>query len=227
MSDAAAVATPPEVTTIQPASAPAPETTTPSGNEPAAETSLLSEAAKEPTEGEKIQEAPAPELFDPEKISFPDGMKKDDELFKDFANIATEHKLTAPVAQAFIDLAAKQVQAAAQRQMAEWATQNESWQAEVRADKEIGGDKLERSLQTFSKVASDPALSDPRLREALAHTGAGNHPAIVRTLVKWAAALSEGGAVRGNPANGNRPPETLGQAIYGQNGPHVGGPKFS
>lgn len=203
------------------------ETTAPATNEPAADTSLLSEATKEPVEGEKTEEAPAPEPFDPEKISFPDGMEKDEALFKDFSNIATEHKLTAPVAQAFIDLAAKQVQAAAQRQNAEWAAQNETWQAEIKADKEIGGDKLERSLQTFSKVASDPQLSDPKLREALALTGAGNHPAIVRTLVKWAAALSEGGAVRGSPAGGGRPPESLGQAIYGQSGPHVGGPKFS
>lgn len=205
-----------------PTPTPAPETTAPATTEAAEDkpSSLLGEDPK----GEA---APEPELFSPEKVTFPDGLSKDDALFKNFTDIATEHKLTAPVAQAFIDLAAKQLQSAAQRQNAEWATQNETWQAEIKADKEIGGDKLERSLQTFSKVASDPQLSDPALREALAFTGAGNHPAIVRTLVKWATALSEGAAVRGNPASGSRVPQSLGEALYGPSGPHTGGPKFS
>lgn len=187
-----------------------------------ASTSLL---GGETTTDEVKTDPPAPELFDAEKISFSEGMTKDDALFTEFSNLATEHKLSAPVAQHLIDLAAKQVQAAAQRQSAEWAKQNEDWQTEIKADKEIGGDKLERSLQTFAKVASDPSLSDPKLRAALAFTGAGNHPAIVRTLVKWANALSEGAAVGGNPAGSSRQPETLGQAIYGIDGPYTGGPK--
>jgi hypothetical protein len=208
VSDAAAAATPPEATTIQPASAPAPETTSPSGNEPAAETSLLSEA-KEPAEGEKAKEAPAPEPFDPEKVTFPDGMQKDDALFTEFTNIAKEHKLSAPVAQGLIDLYAKQLQASAQK-----------------ADPDIGGDKLEPALREVSKFFDNP-ICDPGTRAALAITGAGNHKAIVKTFVNIAKVFNEGGAIRGNPASGNRPPETLGQAIYGQNGPHVGGPKFS
>jgi hypothetical protein len=225
VSDAAAAATPPEATTIQPASAPAPETTSPSGNEPAAETSLLSEA-KEPAEGEKAKEAPAPEPFDPEKVTFPDGMQKDDALFTEFTNIAKEHKLSAPVAQGLIDLYAKQLQASAQKQQAEWAETQADWQAQVKADPDIGGDKLEPALREVSKFFDNP-ICDPGTRAALAITGAGNHKAIVKTFVNIAKVFNEGGAIRGNPASGNRPPETLGQAIYGQNGPHVGGPKFS
>jgi len=172
-------------------------------------------------------EAPAaPEPFDIEKITIPEGLSRDDALFGDFANVAKEHGLTGPVAQTLVDLAAKQVQTANQKLQASWDKQNADWQAEVRADKEIGGDKLSEVLQTFSKVASDPELSDPKFREALAFTGAGNHPAIVRTLARWAKALSEGGPVRGTPAAATRQPVTLGEAIYGPSGPHTGGPRL-
>lgn len=172
-------------------------------------------------------EAPAaPEPFDAEKVTIPEGMSRDDTLFGDFTNLAKEHGLPMPVAQTLVDLAAKQVQAANQKLQASWDKQNADWQAEVRADKEIGGDNLQGVLQTFSKVASDPELSDPKFREALAFTGAGNHPAIVRTLARWAKALSEGGPVRGTPTAGTRQPSTLGEAIYGPSGPHTGGPRL-
>ena len=205
-----AITTPPAETTA-PTAAEAP-VVQPNGE--AAPTSLLSE--------------PAPEPFDAEKITIPEGLSKDDALFTDFTNLAKEHNLTAPIAQGLIDLAAKQVQAASQKLQASWDKQNEDWQAEIRADREIGGDKLNGTLQTFSKVASNPELSDPKFREALAFTGAGNHPAIVRTLARWAKALSEGGPVQGTPAtaNGARP-QTLGEAFYGPSGPHTGGPRLS
>ena len=168
----------------------------------------------------------APEPFDAEKITLPEGLSKDDALFGDFTNLAKEHGLPMPVAQTLVDLAAKQVQAANQKLQASWDKQNADWQAEVRADKEIGGDNLQGVLQTFSKVASDPELSDPKFREALAFTGAGNHPAIVRTLARWAKALSEGGPVRGTPAPTLQRPTTVGEAIYGPSGPHTGGPRL-
>lgn len=155
-------------------------------------------------------------------------MSKDDPLFSEFATVAKEHSINGPLAQRIIDLAAKQAQVSNEKLLADWNKQQEAWQAEVKSDTNIGGDKLAGVLQTFSKVADDATLSDPKFREALAMTGAGNHPAVVRTLARWAQALSEGGPVRGGPAvNGSRAPETLGQAIYGDTGPHTGGPRLS
>jgi len=177
--------------------------------------------------------ATPPEAFDPEKITFPEGYSKDEAFFDDFKNIAAEANLTGPAAQKLVDLAAKQAKAVNETLLAQWDKQQADWQTEIKADKEIGGDKLNGFLQTFSKVASDPELSDPAFREALTYTGAGNHPAIVKTLARWAKALSEGGPIRGNPpqrdAQGNavaQRPLTLGEAFY-PNGPHAGGPKLS
>jgi len=188
------------------------ETTTPapaSPSEAQPPSSLLGDVAPE------AESAPPPDPFDPETIKFPDGVTREEALFNDFTDIAKEHGLTGPAAQRLIDLAAKQLATATQRQQAVWEQQNAEWQAQIKADKEIGGDKLPGTLQTFAKVASNPELSDPAFREALAATGAGNHPAIVRTLARWAKALSEGGPIQGGPAGSSRTPQTLGEVFYG------------
>ena len=204
----------------------APEASAPTTPTETLESTLTSETQAPAPSVLGTEPAPAPEPFDAEKITLPEGLSKDDALFGDFTNLAKEHGLPMPVAQTLVDLAAKQVQAANQKLQASWDKQNADWQAEVRADKEIGGDNLQGLLQTFSKVASDPELSDPKFREALAFTGAGNHPAIVRTLARWAKALSEGGPVRGTPTSATRQPASLGEAIYGPSGPHTGGPRL-
>lgn len=136
-------------------------------------------------------------------------------------------------AQALVDLYAKSLNAALKSQMDSWHKQQGDWQREIQADAELGGSKLDGVKQTVSKVLDNPALSDPNFREALVFTGAGNNPAVVRTLYRWARALSEGGAVTGMPAernrdgsiNGERP--TAAQALYGPSGPHSGGPNLN
>jgi hypothetical protein len=204
---AAAAATEPTSTTTPTPETPATETATPQPNDTPA--SLLGSEAE--TAEEKI-ETPV-ELFDAEKVTFPEGMTKDDELFGEFTNLATEHKIPAAVAQALIDLGGKQAQAIVQKQQAEWTKMQEGWQAEIKADKELGGDKLPGHLQTFAKVARDPVLSDPKFLVRIAPVG--NDPVVVRTLVRWANALSEGGPVRGSPASATRAPQSLGEVFYG------------
>ncbi len=181
--------------------------------------------AAEPILG-KVEEPKAPEPFDPEKLTLPEGFDKT-EAFEGFTNLAKEHGLTGPAAQALVDLHAKHVQATVEKLTAAFAEQQDKWKAAVKADPEIGGDKLEAVRQTFARVAMNPELSDPDFIDALVYTGAGNHPAVVRTLAKWSKALSEGAHVGGNiPARdgqGNtvsRQP-TLAEAMY------PGGPKGS
>lgn len=179
---------------------------------------LTGKAEEKPAEGEAS--------FDPEKITFPEGYTKDEALFTEFTTLAKEAGLTGPAAQKLVDMAAKQAKAQSDALTRQWDEQQQAWQAEIKADKDIGGDKWEGVRQTFATVANDPALSDPDFKDALIFTGAGNHPAIVRTLVKWAAALSEGKAVRGNVPGQTTVPQSLGQAFYPE-GPHTGGPKLS
>ena len=91
--------------------------------------------------------------------------------------------------------------------MSAWVATNEAWQAEIKADKDIGGSRFEAMKTNVAKLFDDyvgPINAPERkaLNEALLHTGAGNNPAIVRAFAKIAAAHTEGGFVSGAPARG-------------------------
>lgn len=175
--------------------------------------------------------ATAADPFDAEKLTLPEGFEKT-EQYTEFTNIAKELGLSQPNAQKLIDLHAAVNKAAVENLSAGWQKQNDEWVAEVKADPEIGGAKLDEVRQTISKLLDNPELTDPKFRAALDFTGAGNNPAVIRTLSRWAKALSEGSAVAGGPAARNpdgsvaqtRP--SIAGAIYGADGPHSGGPKL-
>lgn len=163
----------------------------------------------------------------------PDGFDAAGEGFDDFKKIMTDSEASPQKqAQALVDLYAKSLNAALKGQLDSWHKQQGDWQREIQADPELGGSNLDVVKQTVSRVLDNSELSDPKFREALSFTGAGNNPAVVRTLYRWAKALSEGDAVSGGPAgrnrdgsiNGERP--TIAQSIYGPQGPHSGGPNL-
>lgn len=169
--------------------------------------------------------ADEPALYDPDKLTLPEGFQKN-ESFSTFNEWAKENGLKHEAAQKLIDLYATTAKSNAEAQAQVWREQNEKWQGEVKADKEVGGENLKGVLQTISKVVDNSDLTDPQFREALDFTGAGNHPAIVRTLARWAKALSEGAPVTGGPPNQTQRPRDAGEAIYGSSGPRTGNPRM-
>lgn len=222
----------------QPAAPAVPEPTGP-GTAAAAQEQLR--ATEKPpstilTEGEKPAEAPAeteaPEAFDPEKITLPEGATLDKELLGKFSEIAKTHGLTQPAAQQLVDLYNSVAKTAADANRTAWNATVTGWEAEVRADKDVIGKAslkdengtvlqgLDAVKATVAKVLDNPALTDPRFREALDITGLGSNPAAVRTLYKWALALSEGSGVRAggpSPNAGQREaagPPTAARALY-------------
>jgi hypothetical protein len=170
------------------------------------------------------------EPFDPEKLTLPEGFEKT-EHFEKFSTIAKELGIPHAKAQDLIGLHAEVTKAAQEKLYADWHEQQGKWQKDVQADPEIGGQHLDTVKQTVSKLLDNPELSDPKFREALIFTGAGNNPAVIRTLFRWAKALSEGGSVAGGiparRADGStdttRP--SIADAMY-PGGPHSGGPKL-
>src|SRR5262245_5201052 len=108
---------------------------TPTPTPPAETPSTPEQPGKEP---ESVLGTAPPEPFDPEKVTFPEGFTKDEAFFDDFKNIAAEHGLTGPAAQKLVDLAAKQTKAVNDTLLAQWDKQQQDWQTEIKADKEIG-----------------------------------------------------------------------------------------
>jgi hypothetical protein len=145
--------------------------------------------------GAKTEETPAtPEVPEAYDLKMPDGIELDKASADEFTTIAKELKLDQATAQKLADVAAKQ----AQRQVEAHTKLVESWVEQVKADKDLGGDKLEENLGTARKALD--MFGTPELRDVLNATGFGNHPAIIRAFLKVGKAISEDRFVTGSPS---------------------------
>jgi hypothetical protein len=192
-----------------------PESTPPSTPAVPEAPPALTDAPAPPAEtppAEKPPEPATPEI-DPKAFKLPDGVQANEEVLGEFAGVAKELGVNQEGAQRLVDLYAKQARAEAVKPYEQWHAMQKQWQDEIKADPTIGGDKLEPALQRVAKVLD--TYGDPEVRKALSFTGAGNNPAIIRTLVKMADALSEGGPIAGAPPTGK--PKSPAEAMY----PHL------
>lgn len=198
-----------------------PVTETPPPVEPVAEA-----PAAEPT----LVNEPEIPAFDPEKLTLPEGFDKG-EHFDQFVEWSKEAGINQPQAEKLVGLYADAVKKQFEATSQAWEKTNADWQAEVKADKELGGANLTTVKQTISKVLDNPDLADPKFREALDLTGAGNNPAVIRTLYRLSKALTEGASIAGGPParNGSgelaNAPKSLADAFY-PGGPRNDSPRF-
>jgi hypothetical protein len=185
---------------------------------PVAPTTLLGDAPQAPDPAKPATEASvespetkAPEAVTYEDFALPEGIAKDSPLLATFSVEAAKLGIPQDQAQALVSAVGEKLAADAKAsgaaQMSAWVATNEAWQAEIRADKDIGGSKFEATKTNVAKLFDDYVgnLNSPErkaLNEALLHTGAGNNPAIVRAFARIAAAHTEGGFVSGSPGRG-------------------------
>lgn len=183
---------------------------------------VATEASKE--EGKTLATEPVEAPFDAEKLTLPEGFEKT-EHFDQFTDWAKEAGINQPQAEKLIGIYSEAVKQVAASQTEHWEKTNADWINEVKADKELGGANLAVVKQTISKVLDNPDLADPKLREALDVTGAGNHPAVIRSLYRMAQKLTEGTSVAGQPparsGSGEltNQPRSIADAFYGPEGP--------
>ncbi|HFS8111080.1 TPA: peptidase [Enterobacter asburiae] len=200
--------------------APAAEAPAPAG-EPAKQEGEQPQAGKpkddKPADGEKTADKPAEEKEQkqegaPEKYEFTagEGVELDTEALKDFEPVARDLNLTNEQAQKLVDAYPKILAGVQQRQAEAWQAQTEQWAADVKADKEIGGDKLTTNLSAAQRALDQ--FGTPELKEYLNTTGLGNHPDLVKTFVKIGKAMSEDGMVDGS----NQGQRSAAEVLYGK-----------
>lgn len=171
------------------------------------EKSLISKTEEPKVEDKKAEEkkADAPAPFALDKLKLPEGMDKADPILAKFGETIANDKLGPQErAQALIDLHTDVIKKVGEANTEAWKNVKAEWEAEVKADKEIGGDKLQPALQQISKALETSLGIDgaKAFKSALDITGAGSNPAIVRGMAKLAAVLTEGGHVTGGPGKG-------------------------
>jgi hypothetical protein len=153
-------------------------------------------------------EKPAPKApAEYAEFTLPEGTTLDEQSATEFKGLAKELDLTQEQAQKLLDFGGGKIRAQVEAPYKLWAETQTKWQAEVKADPEIGGTKYESSIAAASQVfvpgESNPFVKDAKeataLKEALNMTGAGNNPAIVKMFVKMGNLLKEPGSLTGNP----------------------------
>ncbi|MFP7325767.1 peptidase [Serratia marcescens] len=149
----------------------------------AAEKDAKEKADKEAAEKAGKEKKPAA----PEKYEFtpPEGQELDANALAVFEPIAKELGLSQEQAQKLVDIY-PQIQ---QQQAEAWSKQVADWGEQVKADKEIGGDKFNASVGAAQRALDQ--FGNTELREYLNASGLGNHPALVRFCAKVGKAMAE------------------------------------
>lgn len=161
--------------------------------------------ADKPDDKEQKQEG-APEKYE---FKAGEGVDLDTEALKDFEPVARDLNLTNEQAQKLVDAYPKILAGVQQRQAEAWQKQTEGWAETVKADKEIGGDKLTANLSAAQRALDQ--FGTQELKEYLNATGLGNHPDLVKTFVKIGKAMSEDGMVDGS----NQGQRSAAEVLYG------------
>ena len=197
------------------APAPAADPAKPEGDKPQPGTEGDKPQDDKPADGDK----PADKSEDeeqkqegaPEKYEFTagEGVELDADALKDFEPVARDLNLTNEQAQKLVDAYPKILAGVQQRQAEAWQKQTEGWAETVKADKEIGGDKLTANLSAAQRALDQ--FGTPELKEYLNATGLGNHPDLVKTFVKIGKAMSEDGMVDGS----NQGQRSAAEVLYG------------
>ncbi|WP_449540988.1 peptidase [Enterobacter ludwigii] len=199
------------------APAPAADPAKPEGDKPQPGAEGDKPQDDKPVDGDKPEDKPddkeQKQEGAPEKYEFKpaEGQELDTAALEQFEPIARELNLTNEQAQKMVDLYGTKIMPMVQQQQAEvWQKTTEQWAADVKADKEIGGDKLTANLSAAQRALD--LFGTPELKEYLEVTGLGNHPDLVKTFVKIGKAMSEDGMVDGS----NQGQRSAAEVLYGK-----------
>lgn len=112
----------------------------------------------------------------------PEGVELDQGLLDSATPILQKYKVSQEDAQGLADAIAKQVQASSESQVDAFNQLMNDWQEQSKNDKEFGGDKFEENV-AVARSAIDK-FGTPELKQLLEEHGVGNHPEVIRFMVK-------------------------------------------
>lgn len=177
-----------------PPNAAAPAPTAPPVTPPAAETPASTVLTAPETPPAKV----VPEKYD---LKPPEGALLDSADIERTAAYAKERGLSNEEAQALLERDNTIIVAQMEKQKELLKKTTDGWMAQLKADKEIGGAAFNESAELAKRIVAKYA--SPELKEALDSTGIGNHPELVRMLVKIGKSMANDKLV----PSGNPPPE--------------------
>lgn len=140
----------------------------------------------------------APEVY--EEFKAPEGVVLDSSAMSAFGEVAKELNLSQEKAQAVID---KVTPIMAQRQMEQIKEVTAQWREKSENDPEIGGANLEKNLVHAARIRDKFAFNADGKMDAdiaeLMNSPAGNHPGLLKLLIRAGKAFGEAGFPKGQP----------------------------
>lgn len=112
----------------------------------------------------------------------PEGVELDSALLTEATPLFKELGLNQDQAQKLVDFQAKQAKASSQSQVDAFNQLMNDWQEQSKNDSEFGGDKFEENVG-IARSAIDK-FGTPELKQLLEEHGVGNHPEVIRFMVK-------------------------------------------
>lgn len=135
-------------------------------------------------EGEKSEDKDGDKPIEYEDFAVPDGMEIDETVLNGAKDVFSKHGISQEAANDLVAYYTGMLSDQMKASQEAFSAQQQSWVDELKADKEIGGEKLDRSImvaqKAFNKYAND------ELRETLTNTGLDRHPDMFRFFVKLA-----------------------------------------
>lgn len=112
----------------------------------------------------------------------PEGVEVDAALITEATPLFKELGLTQDQAQKLVDFQAKQAQASSEGRVDAFNQLMKDWSEKSKNDSEFGGDKFEENVG-IARSAIDK-FGTPELKQLLEEHGVGNHPEVIRFMIK-------------------------------------------
>jgi len=115
-------------------------------------------------------------------FKMPGGVQLDETLMTDALPLFKEMGLTQDAAQKLVDFQASRVQAEAQKQVDAFNQLKTEWREQSASDKEFGGDAFNENVKLAQSAVNK--FGTPELKQLMEDYGVGNHPEMLRFMVK-------------------------------------------
>lgn len=158
--------------------------------------------------GDSIKGDVVPEKYD---FKLPEGITADAAMLTEFEGVAKELKLGQEGAQKLVDIYTKAMDGAVKANAAAYDKVVTGWLDAAKADKEFGGAAFDANIGLARKAIDK--FGGPGFINMLNETGAGNHPEVIRLLVKVGKTISEDGINPGGSPSGTTE-KTVAQRLY-------------
>ena len=153
------------------------------------------QATNEPAKSETETPQGAPEKYD--EFKTPEGVSLDPVVIGKFSEVAKDLNLSQANAQKLLETMSPVI---AKQQLAQVEALRAEWAESSKTDKEFGGANLNENIGAAKKALD--AFASPELRTLLDQSGLGNHPEVIRFMVRAGKAISEDTLVKGGTTQG-------------------------